>query len=54
MSYTCHNQGNVSLHINWKCLHESYKTWPGFYLHATIYLEIKEVGALEGMEFICD
>ena len=47
-----HYQGNVTLDIVGEVLHEGDKVRPGCYVYATVYLEVKEVGALECMVFV--
>ena len=52
MSQAGHYQGNVTLDIVSKVLHEGDKARPGCYVYTTVHLEVEEVRALEYMVFV--
>ena len=52
VAYSGHNQGDISLDLDWEVEHEGGKRRPGCYLDITVDLEVQEVSAFEYMIFI--
>ena len=52
VTYSGHNQGDISLDLDGKVLLKGDKGRPGCYFDIAVDLEVKKVGALEYMVFI--